>query len=137
MEAQHGGIAAAINSVQLDLLAWKKAAVRSSTDQLLASVADMSRLVVEHLDDEERIAVPIIEEHLTPDEWQAAVKRGAAFLNTHPRLGIVLGGLVLHYASPDEGKKFLSGVPFPARLTVMLLSRRMTASYRRKLHALS
>ena len=80
--------------------------------------------------------MPIIEEHLTPDEWKAATKRGAAFLNSHPRLGIVLGGLVLDYASPDEGRKFLSGVPLPPRLMVKLFGKRMTASYRRKLYAL-
>ena len=70
-------------------------------------------LVVRHLDDEERNAVPIIEEHLTDAEWQAAVKRGASFLSSHPRLGLALGGLVLDYASLDERQHFLAGVPFP------------------------
>jgi hemerythrin-like domain-containing protein len=136
MEAQHGGIAAAINNVQSDLSAWTKAADRSSTDQLLASVAEMSWRVAEHLDDEERNAVPVIEEHLTQDEWQAVIKRGASFLSSHPRLGIALGGLVLDYASPDEARRFLAGVPLPQRLLLRLLSPRMTASYRRRLYAL-
>ena len=54
MEAQHGGIAAAIVRVQSDLSEWTK----------------------------------------------AAVKRGASFLSKYPRMGIVLGGLVLDYSSP-------------------------------------
>ena len=133
MEAQHGGIATTIERVREDLSAWTKTADPESRDRLIASVAELSRRVVEHLDDEERNAVPVIEEHLTQKEWNAAIKRGAAFLSSHPRLGIVLGGFVLDYASPGEGHKFLSGVPMPQRLSVKLLSPRMTARYRRRL----
>jgi hypothetical protein len=84
------------------LSTWAATADPAVTDQLSTCIAELTTLVVGHLDDEERNAVPIIEEHLTHDEWQAGVKLGASFLNTHPRLGIVLGGLVLDYASPDE-----------------------------------
>jgi hemerythrin-like domain-containing protein len=134
MGEQHEGIAAAINRVQADLSAWTKTVDRSTRDELLGSVTELANRVVQHLDDEERNAVPVIEEHMTQSEWQAAIKRGAAFLSSHPRLGIVLGGLVLDYASPDEGRKFLAGVPMPQRLLVKLLSPRMTATYRRRLY---
>ena len=137
MEEHHAGIAAAIGRVQSDLSAWNTTADRSACDRLLAAVAELSRLLVQHLDDEERNAVPLIEEHLTEDEWQEATKRGASFLSSHQRLGIVLGGLVLDYASPDEGRKFLAGVPMPQRLLIRLLRPRMTASYRRRLYRLS
>jgi hemerythrin-like domain-containing protein len=135
MEAQHGDIATAIVRVESDISEWTKAADRSAADQLLESVAELSQRIVEHLDDEERNAVPIIEQHLTEAEWKAAVERGASFLSKHPRMGIVLGGLVLDYASPDEQRKFLAGVPLPQRLLVKLLSPRMTATYRRRLYA--
>ena len=81
------------------------------------------------------IAVPIIQEHLTQDEWDAAVKRGTAFLTSHPRLAMVQGGLVLDYASADERQTFMSGVPLVPRLLLRFLSPRMTASYRRQLYA--
>jgi hemerythrin HHE cation binding domain-containing protein len=135
MEAQHGGIAAATVRVESDLSQWTKAADRSAADQLLVSIAELLHRIVEHLDDEERNAVPIIEEHLTETEWQAAIKRGASFLSKHPRMGIVLGGLVLGYSSPEEQRKFLSGVPLPPRLLLRLLGTRMTANYRRRLCA--
>lgn len=136
MEAQHEQIAAALERVQVDLAEWTSAAQRSTTDQLLESFANLSQRVVEHLDDEERDAVPVIVEHLTPKEWEAAVKRGVSFLTKHPRLGIVLGGLVLDYASPDERRAFLAGVPAPQRLLVKLLGARSLAAYRRKVYAL-
>jgi Hemerythrin HHE cation binding domain len=134
LENQHEGIAAATAHVRSDLSAWTTAADASVRGQLLASTTELSRLIVEHLDDEERNGVPLIEEHLTPREWQAAIKRGASFLSSHPRLGIVLGGLVLDYASPEERRSFLSGVPAPQRILVKLLSARMTATYRRRLY---
>ena len=134
LESQHAGIGAVTADVQSDLSAWRKAADPSARDRLLASVTELAQLVVEHLDDEERNGVPIIEQHLTQQEWQAAIKRGASFLSSHPRLGIVLGGLVLDNASPAEGRKFLSGVSIPQRILLKLLSTRMTATYRRRLY---
>jgi hemerythrin-like domain-containing protein len=55
-EEQHRGIAAAINRLQSDLSAWTETADRSARDRLLASVAELSQLLVQHLDDEERNA---------------------------------------------------------------------------------
>ena len=115
METQHGGIANAISRVQSDLSAWTKTADPPSRDRLRAAADELSRRVVEHLDDEEQNGVPLIEEHLTAREWQAAIKRGAAFLWSHPRLAIVLGGLIVDYASPEERASFVAGVPQPQR----------------------
>jgi hypothetical protein len=136
MEAEHADIAAAVLRAQASQSMWQASADPALADQLSAGIAELTALIVKHLDDEERNAVPIIEEHLTDAEWGAALKRGASFLSSHPRLGIVLGGLVLDYASSDERLKFLSGVPQPQRLLLKLLSGRMTAAYRRQLYAL-
>jgi iron-sulfur cluster repair protein YtfE (RIC family) len=137
MEAQHVGIAAPMVRLESDLSEWRTTADQSTRDRLLASVADLTCVLVEHLDDEERIGLPIIEEYLTEAEWQATVKRGASFLSKqHPRMGIVLSGLVLEHSTPEEQRRFLSGVPFPLRLLVRLFGPRMTASYRRRLYAL-
>lgn len=134
MAGEHTRIAEAVTRAESVLTEWRASADPAVGDQLSSCVAELTTLVVEHLDDEEQNAVPIIENHLTPDEWQAALKRGAAFLSSHPRLGIVLGGLVLDYAAPDERRKFLAGVPVPQRMLLRLLSARMTAAYRRRLY---
>ena len=87
-----------------------------------------------HLDDEEFNAVPIIENtsaSTSGEPWSSAL----AFLTSHPRLAMVLGGLVLDYATPDERLTFMSGVPLVPRLLMRFLSPRMTASYRRRLYA--
>jgi hypothetical protein len=137
MTEQHDGISAAIDRVQSDMTEWANTVDAPTTQRLQTSVAELTRLLVDHLDEEERVGVPIIEEHLTPQEWKAATDRGASFLSSHPILGIVLGGLILYYASPQEGRSFLTGVPLPQRILVKLLGARMAASYRRKLHGVS
>jgi hypothetical protein len=135
MENQHRNIVGAVERVNANLSAWEGAPGGPTGDQLLAAVAELLNVVVEHLNDEERNAVPIIEEHLSQDEWDATVKRGTAFLKSHPRLAIVQGGLVLDYASADERQTFMSGLPLVARLLLRFWSPRMTASYRRRLYA--
>jgi hemerythrin-like domain-containing protein len=134
MAVEHAHIAEAVTRTQPLLTEWRARADPAVADELSSCVAELTTRVGEHLDDEERNAVPIIENHLTPDEWQAALKRGAAFLSSHPWLGIVLGGLVLDYAAPDERQKFLAGVPLPQRMLVRLFSARITAAYRRRLY---
>ena len=136
MENQHRNIVGAVERVSASLCAWVGSPGGPTGDQLVAAVVQLLDTVVEHLDDEERNAVPIIEEHLSQDEWDATVKRGTAFLKSHPRLAIVQGGLVLDYASVHERQTFMSGLPLVARLLLRFLSPRMTASYRRRLYAL-
>ena len=82
--------------------------------------------------------MPLIEEHLTQQEWAATVKQAASFISARNlRLGIVLGGLVLDGASDDERRKILAGAPIPQRLVVQLFARRSLAAYRRRLYAAS
>jgi hypothetical protein len=105
------------------------------TEELSAAASELSTCVARHLDDEERNALPVIEEHLTQREWAAAVKRGAAFISVcNLRLGLVLGGLVLDAGSEEERRIILSGAPLPQRVVVQLFGARTAAAYRRQLH---
>jgi hemerythrin-like domain-containing protein len=137
MENQHSDIVAAVERVSANLSEWVGSPGGPTADRLLEAVGELGAVVVEHLDDEELTAVPIIQEHLSQDEWDATVKRATAFLTSHPRLAIVQGGLVLDYASADERQTFMSGVPLVPRLLLRFLSPRMTASYRRRLYAVA
>jgi hemerythrin-like domain-containing protein len=134
MAEQHEDIAAAITRVESDMAQWTNTVDGPTSQRLQAAVAELARLLVEHLDEEERVAVPVIEEHMTRAEWKAATDRGASFLSKRPVMGIVLGGLLLDYADPDERRSFLAGVPAPQRILLKLLSGRMAASYRRRLY---
>jgi hemerythrin-like domain-containing protein len=136
MSTQHAAIAAAVHRVEKLLGTWMTSGQRSCGQQLVAGVTELSALVDEHLDDEERVALPIIEKHLRDDEWRATIKRGASFLSARNlRLGIVMGGMVLDAASRDEGRAFIANMPLPQRLMVQLFGARTTAAYRRRLTA--
>jgi hemerythrin HHE cation binding domain-containing protein len=131
----HAEIAVGIERVESLLRGWTESAEPFKTEQLSAAASDLADALDRHLDDEERNAVPLIEEHLTQQEWAAAIKRAASFISVRNlRLGVVLGGLVLDEASPQERQKILSGAPIPQRIVVQLFGARTAASYRRRLH---
>jgi hemerythrin-like domain-containing protein len=131
---EHAEIAAAVDRVESILEEWTKSAERVLTAQLSVASVELSACVDRHLDDEERNAVPLIEEHMTQREWAATVKQAASFITIRNlRLGLVLGGFVLDHASDGERRTILSGAPFPQRLVVQMLGVRTMAAYRRRL----
>jgi hypothetical protein len=135
MVDEHAEISAVVARLDSMLADWTGSADPALTQQLSATAGDLSAAVDRHLDDEERNAVPLIEEHLTQQEWAAAIKQGASFVSVRNlRLGVVLGGLVLGVASPEERRKILSGAPIPQRMVVQLFGASSAASYRRRLH---
>ena len=135
MVDEHAEISAVVERLESMLADWTGSADASLTQQLSTAAGDLSAVVDRHLDDEERNAVPLIEEHLTPQEWTAALKQAASFISLRNlRLGVVLGGLVLDEASPRERQKILSDAPIPQRIVVQLFGVRSAASYRRRLH---
>ena len=97
-------------------------------------VEQLSARVDEHLEDEERSIVPLINTQLSPDEWQRFLARGGRFLFVHPKLGLVLAGFALDPASPEERRRFLANVPLPQRTAFRLFGMRTFAGYRTKLY---
>jgi hemerythrin-like domain-containing protein len=137
LEEQHAVIAAMVDSVQRARLDWVRAARPDTAVRLVDVVINLGYAVGEHLDDEERDAVPLIEKHITEDEWQAMLKRGAAFLTPRTvRQALVFGGLVLEGAgSPAERVRFLAGVPAGPRILVRLFAARTLAAQRKRMGA--
>lgn len=135
MEGAHRGIADSVATVQAMLPSWATSADARQAGQLVPAVEKLSALVDEHLADEERNVVPLITEHVTPQAWQEALDRGAAFLSRkNVRLGLVLAGFVLDAASAEEGRRFVAGVPLPQRTLWLLFGKRTFAAYRAKLY---
>ena len=134
MEDEHSAIAGAVHRTEVLLGPWVESGSRGGGRQLAAAAAELTVLLDEHLEDEERIALPIIEKHLRDDEWQATLKRGASFLSArNARLGVVLLGMVLSAASKDERRVFISNLPVPQRLMAKLFGTRAAASYKKRL----
>jgi Hemerythrin HHE cation binding domain len=135
MEDEHRGIAEGVASVQDIVASWVASAEPGLAEQLISAIEDLSTVVDDHLADEEVTIVPLINEHITPVEWQEAVARAAEFLSRkNLRLGLVLGGYVFDASSADEGRRLMENVPLPKRVLAQLLARRAHANYQRKIY---
>jgi hypothetical protein len=135
VEHQHAGINASIDKVNPVRLAWVDTADPKTGEQLAAVAGELSACVNEHLEDEESQVVPLIAEYITPDEWQEATDRGAAFL-TPKNVGFALAfaGFINEHATAQEWRRFLSALPLTPRLLWHALGRRLYGSYRRRLY---
>jgi hemerythrin-like domain-containing protein len=135
MQDQHRGVAEAVAQVQSLIAAWVTSADSQRTDGLVSAVEDLSARVDERLADEELNAVPLINEYISPGEWQEAIGRAAEFLSRKNLwLGLVLGGYVLDAATDDEGRRLLANVPLPKRFLAQRLGKRPFTSYQKKIY---
>jgi hypothetical protein len=136
MERAHRGIAEADVKVKTILASWVTSADIWLAQQLAEAVEDLSARVDVHLADEERNIVPLINQHISPQEWQQCVARGADFISRkNLRLGLVLGGLVLDASSADEARRILAIAPALQRFLIRLLARPVLARYKANLDA--
>ena len=76
MEVAHRAIAAAVDAAKAAARPWAKTG--GSAERLMGAVAGLIDVVDEHLDDEEREIVPLIEKYITASEWKKAIARGAS-----------------------------------------------------------
>jgi hypothetical protein len=105
MVREHQGIPPALDAVDQRL---------AMGADLTAAVDELAACVMEHLDHEERAALPLVERHLTDAEWHG-------FLDTErrkrtPRERPVFLTWVLDDASPADTDAVLREVPRPGRL---------------------
>jgi hemerythrin-like domain-containing protein len=135
METAHRGIADGDAIVKSILASWITSADTRLAQQLVEAVEDLSARVDEHLADEERNIVPLINQHITPEEWQKCVARAAEFISPkNLRLGLVMAGLVLDASSADQAQRILASVPLPQRTLIRLLARRTVVRYQANLY---
>lgn len=137
MKVEHEGIATLIHRVESALEAWAPSSQPALAEQLIVELRELALLVGNHLNDEERLVVPLINAYITDDEWHEATDRGASFVSLkNMAFGIVFIGLALQATtSPDERRRFLAGMPAPQRLLIKLLGRRAVVAYQSKLDA--
>lgn len=134
MENEHRAIAAGIETATTAGSAWAKAGAPSAADRVRTAVDELIGLVDEHLADEERDVVPLIEEYITPSEWKKATARGASILRTHPKVGLVFAGYILEGVSDEDKHRFLAGVPAAARMMWQVAGTRTYEGYRARLN---
>lgn len=126
MEFQHEAIARHLTKVQHLLNLWRRTAAASVAGELSSALRSMSRVVAEHLDDEEHDILPLVRDCLSQTEW-------TVFGERLPVGGTGLG-LVLAEASPAETRILLNRVPAQARLRWKVSGRHGYARYIKRVH---
>jgi hemerythrin-like domain-containing protein len=133
MKDEHVGIAESVEKVQAVRTRWGGSADPDLAAQLVAATEELSARVDVHLANEEQQVLPLINEHITTDEWKECLKRGGEFL-PKSKMALVFLGLVLQDATPDEQRQFLAGIPMAPRILWKLLGQRTFSAYRNKVY---
>jgi hemerythrin-like domain-containing protein len=130
MERQHGHVADTLAGVLRALPAWQASAAAEGRDLLVSTLSVHRRVLIEHLDDEEKHLLPLAARHLTSPEWAAL---GEHFVAATPKAQLLLFlGAVLEEATTDERAALLAAMPRVARLAWWGVGRRRYASYIRR-----
>ncbi|MFI7499940.1 hemerythrin domain-containing protein [Streptomyces sp. NPDC049687] len=129
MEEQHRRIDVSLEAVAEWTPAWEQAADRVAGTNLALALDAHRTVLLEHLDDEERLVLPLVAEHLTVAEWDLVGTRGLEQVPKN-QLFIALGAL-LEEATPEESAYFLGKAPLVGRLLWKVVGKRQYAAARR------
>ncbi|MYT26737.1 hemerythrin domain-containing protein, partial [Streptomyces sp. SID7760] len=133
MEEQHARIDRSLVEVTDRAPAWQRSPDRAATEELAGALEQHRRALLEHLDDEERLVLPLVAEHLTVAEWDAVGRRG---METVPKDKLLLAlGALLEDADAQERAYFLERAPLIGRLMWRAFGRRQYTAACRTLRA--
>jgi len=114
METQHERVAGLIESLPAAWAAFERTADPETRAALAESLTELSAALDEHLHDEEAFLLPIMEDHLTVDEWKAFGKHAAKKMDK--RKGLFWIGLMFEDITDDEYARFWAGLPLYVRM---------------------
>ncbi|MFI9645614.1 hemerythrin domain-containing protein [Streptomyces sp. NPDC052040] len=133
MEEQHQRIDRSLTAIAEWAPVWGRAADRIAGEELALALDEHRAALLEHLDDEERLILPLVAEHLTVAEWDLVGRRGLERLPKN-KLLLALGAL-LEEATPEERAYFLGKAPLVGRLLWKAVGRRQYTAACRALRA--
>jgi hemerythrin-like domain-containing protein len=134
MEDAHRTIDDACERVRATAATWATTGDPRCAEELMPVIEGFASCVDEHFDDEEHKVVPFIAEYLSPKEWRKFLSHGSAFVRTHPRRGLALGGIVLDGESVETRQRFLGNLPLPLRTVFKTFGERVYAGYRAQIY---
>ncbi len=126
MQDQHVMLERHLAQIEGVLPEWATAA-GSAERELLADAFDgLEGTLTEHLDEEERVALPIAERVLTDADWDAVARHGEK--GAEGREKLLVFGILAYEGDPAVLASMLAGAPRPVRA---LLPRLALRRYRR------
>jgi Hemerythrin HHE cation binding domain len=112
LEAQHARVDGAAATARSALERWAASASAADGQAFAAAWADLGEVLTSHMDQEEAFVLPLIEEHLTLEEWQELP--GHAMGNFKGDNLFLILGLVRDQMTQEQRDRMLEGMPPPA-----------------------
>jgi iron-sulfur cluster repair protein YtfE (RIC family) len=124
-EEQHERVHELLELVHVQVVPFRATARAADREGLASTLAELDAVLREHMADEERDILPLVEAHLTVAEWEALGERARSGI-PKDRLLVQLGW-ILQGLSPDERREFLRTMPLGPRVAWRLVGRRAWA----------
>ena len=132
MEAQHHAVARLLEESPALVSAWRASASTADRERLASHLAELSFALCEHLDAEEARVLPLMAQHIRPEEWEEFTERG---MESIPKKMLLTGfGMMLYEGDPDVLALEIAKLPAPLRPILPVLARRAFRKYARSIH---
>jgi hemerythrin-like domain-containing protein len=113
---QHKGVLGDLAKAEESLAAWREQPGTDRGAELAAALATLGANLVVHLDNEEKTILPLVEEHLTVDEWHELPAHGMRTGGQRaPQLMWLVIGLIREQMTDAQRAGMDAGMPPPVR----------------------
>ncbi len=132
MEAQHEGLARALDDLAATADAWRASSAAADRDAVVRTSTDLLLRIAEHLDLEEREVLPLIDRYLTEKEWEQVGGSGLKAMSF--RQLTVAFGMILDGASAEQATIMRNTLPRVPWTIFSLVGPRAYVRYAGRLH---
>jgi hemerythrin-like domain-containing protein len=110
---QHDAVSAAIDEARRSIDEWKAAPDIDRGAALAVALATLGMQLGEHLDDEERLVLPLAADHISPEEWRELPAHGMRTFAGDKQWLVI--GLIQEQLPPPAVEAMTEAMPDPIR----------------------
>ena len=127
MPEQHERIDALVTGVREAIPAWRSDPTPATSSLLAGRIGEFLVVLEAHLDEEEQVVVPLIDQCLTEAQWQEMGQRG--FEKFTPAQRWIATGQLVEVATPQEVAMMFGKLPPPVKVLWRLIGKRKYRRY--------
>jgi hemerythrin-like domain-containing protein len=133
MEDQHAALAKALDDLKVKAGEWRKTCSVQEREAVADAATELLARIAEHLNQEEREVLPLIDRYLTEKEWKKVGGSGLkkmSFGQLRVAFGMILSG-----STPEQVKIMRDTIPLAPWTLFSLTGPRAYVKYAQRLHA--
>lgn len=108
---QHQPVQTLLGDAEATVASWRVEPTQASSAQLIMTLAALDAQLTAHLDEEERVVLPIAARHMTPEEWGELPGHGLAHFDGD-KIWLALG-LIRENMTPEQLAEMDAHMPPP------------------------